>query len=86
MQKIYEETRMNDDLKEISTKEYGTIAYSTLEQVKIRRAIELHNRLLMFVAFLFAVLIVLVLTLVWLGIKTQTVGIFLHWLSQLRIR
>ena len=77
---------MNDDLKEISTKEYGTIAYSTQEQIKIRRAIETHNKLLMFVAFLFAILIILILTLVWIGVKTQTIGIFLYWLSQLRIR
>ena len=86
MQKTHEETRMNDDINSIETKDYGTIAYSTQEQIKIRRAIELHNRLLMFVAFLFAILIILILTLVWIGVKTQAIGIFLYWLSQLRIR
>jgi hypothetical protein len=76
----------SDVVNKIEAEGFEPIAYSTLEQIKIRKAIETHNRLLMFVAFLFAILIVLVLTLVWLGIKTQTVGIFLHWLSQLRIR
>jgi len=74
------------DLNSIKTKEYGEIAYSTQEQIKIRRAIERHN---LWMKVLIAVLILLIMVIVsalLLAVKTQVIGQFLYWLANVRIR
>lgn len=77
---------MNDDVKAIETKDWGTIAYSTQEQVKIRKAIESHNYLLKLLIIVLIVLTITILGALVLAYQTQFIGQLLYWLANLRLR
>lgn len=77
---------MNDDVKSIETKDWGTIAYSTQEQVKIREAVETHNWLLKILIVVLIILTISILGALVLGYETQFIGRLLYWLANLRVR
>ena len=77
---------MSDDVKSISHSEYGEIAYSTQEQVKIRKAIESHNWLLKLLIVVLIILTITILGALVLAYETQFIGQLLTWLAQLRLR
>lgn len=77
---------MTDEIVSIKTSDYGEIAYSTLEQVKIRKAVELHNRLMKLLILVLVVLTITILLTVGLAYWTQILGKLLYWLANVRIR
>lgn len=77
---------MNDDVRGIETKDWGSIAYSTQEQVLIRKAVETHNWLLKILIVVLIVLTISILGALVLAYETQFIGKLLQWLAQLRIR
>lgn len=75
-----------DDVKSIKHSRYGEIAYSTQEQVLIRRAIEKHNRLLKTLIVVVILLILTIFLVLALAYWTQLLGKTLQWLVSVRLR